>query len=71
MNVDYKKKEIFILVKGLTQGIGEHSLTSEKICIQLTLLWLERNFVWTCVIVEEIVIYLLMVHKFINLKQIF
>ena len=71
MNVDYKKKEIFILVKGLTQGIGKHSLTSEKKCIQLTLLWLERNFVWTCVIVEEIVIYLLMVHKFINLKQIF
>ena len=71
MNVDYKKKEIFILVKGLTQGIGKHSLTSEKKCIQLTFLWLERNFVWTCVLVEEIVIYLLMVHKFINLKQIF
>ena len=30
MNVDNKKKEFFILGKGLTQGIGEHSLTSEK-----------------------------------------
>ena len=30
VNVDNKKKEFFILGKGLTQGIGEHSLTSEK-----------------------------------------
>ena len=30
VHVDNKKKEILILGKGLTQGLGQHSLTSEK-----------------------------------------
>ena len=30
VHVDNKKKEILILGKGPTQGLGEHSLTSEK-----------------------------------------
>ena len=30
VHVDYKGKEISILGKGPTQGLGEHSLTAEK-----------------------------------------
>ena len=30
IHVDNKKKDILILGKGLTQGLGEHSLTAEK-----------------------------------------
>ena len=35
VHVDNKRKDILILGKGPTQGLGEHSLT----CIQLILLW--------------------------------
>ena len=30
VHIDNKKKDILILGKGLTQGLGEHSLTAEK-----------------------------------------
>ena len=30
VHVDNKKKDILIIGKGLTQGLGEHSLTAEK-----------------------------------------
>ena len=43
VHVDNKKKYILSLGKGPAQGLGEHSLTAEK-CIQLILLWQERNF---------------------------
>ena len=32
VHVDYKEKDIFILGKGPTQGLGEQSLTAEKMC---------------------------------------
>ena len=31
-NIDNKGKDISILVKGSTQGLGEHSLSGEKMC---------------------------------------
>ena len=31
-HVDDKKKDILILGKGPTEGLGEHSLTAEKMC---------------------------------------
>ena len=36
--------------------------------IQLVLLKITKNFVWACVITEQIVIYLLMVSKLLNSK---
>ena len=33
VHVDYKEKDIFILGKGPTQGLGEQSLTAEKMCL--------------------------------------
>ena len=42
--IDNKGKDILILGKGPTQGLGEHSLSAEK-CIQLILLKLIQNFV--------------------------
>ena len=43
-HVDNKERDILILEKGPTQGLGEHSLTAEK-CIQLILLIMEKNIV--------------------------
>ena len=31
VHVDNKKKDILIIGKGPTQGLGEHSLTAEKL----------------------------------------
>ena len=42
VHVDYKKKGILILGNGPTEGL-EHALNAKK-CIQLILLWQERNF---------------------------
>ena len=56
-----------ILIKGAAQGL-EHALSAEK-CIQLILLKITKKFGWACILMEEIVIYLLMVKKFMNLKQ--
>ena len=61
--IDNKKKHILILGKGPTQGL-EH-----KKYILLFLLKIIKNPVWACVIMQRTVIYLLMVDKFINLKQ--
>ena len=66
-HIDNKKKDILLLGKGPTQGI-EHTRTAEKY-IQLIILWRERNFASACIIMEQIIIYLLMVQKFINSKQ--
>ena len=65
--IDNRKKDILILGKGPTQEL-EHRLSAEK-CIRLILQWLERNFVLAYVIMEQIVIYLLMVQKLLNSKQ--
>ena len=66
IHVDNKKKDILVLGKGPTQGL-ESTLTAEK-CTQLTLLWQKKRFVWAYTIMQ-IVIYLLMAQKCINLKQ--
>ena len=58
-HIDNKKKDILILGKDPTQGL-EHILTAEK-CIQVILLKRITNFIWACIIMEQIVIYLLMV----------
>ena len=61
--IDNKGKDILILGLDPMQGLGENSLTAEKIySINFTI---KRNFVYT--IMDQIVIYLLMEHKFINL----
>ena len=41
-HIDNKRKEILILGKGLTQGLGEHLLTTEKM---YSINFTERNFV--------------------------
>ena len=61
------KKDISIPGKDPTQGI-EHTLTAEN-CIQSTLLNTIQNFAYACIIMEQIVIYLLMVPKLLNWKQ--
>ena len=64
IHIDNKKKDILVLGRGPTQGL-ESTLTAEKMY--------SINFTVTnkkvCTIMEEIVIYLLMVQKFVNLKQ--
>ena len=58
VHVDNKEKEILILRKGPAQGLGEHSLTAEKMySINFTVT--KKNFVWARIIMEPIVIYLL------------
>ena len=42
VHVDNKKKDILILGKGLMQGLGKHSLTTEKI-YSLISQWLGKN----------------------------
>ena len=66
-HIDNKKKDILVLRKGPTQGL-EHTLTEEKMySINLTVT--KRNFVYACITMEQIVIYLLMAHKFTNAKR--
>ena len=65
-----KEKDILILVGGPTQGIDGTTLTAKK-CIKLILLWLKRNIASGCIIMKQIVIYLLMVQKFIKLSNRF
>ena len=43
IHINNNGKDILVLGKGPTQGLGEHSLTAEK-CIQLLLLLQKRNF---------------------------
>ena len=62
-HIDNKKKDILVLGKGPSQGL-EH----EK-CIQLILQKIMKNIVSACITVEQILTYLLMVQKFINLRQ--
>ena len=42
VHVDNKEKDILILGKGPTEGLGEHSLTAEKM--------FSVNVVWACII---------------------
>ena len=59
VHVDNNKKDFLILGEGPTQGLDGTKLTAEK-NIQSNLLKM-ISFVWACIIMEQIVIYLLMV----------
>ena len=64
--IDNRKKDILIIGKGYAQGL-EHTLSAEKM---YSINFTEHNnkFVWACITMEQIVIYLLMVHKLIKFK---
>ena len=65
VHVDNKKKYISVLGKDPPQGL-EHTLTAEKM---YSINFTEHNkMFWLCVIMEQVVIYLLMVKKYINNK---
>ena len=67
-HIDNKKKDIFILGKGPTQGL-DHTLTAEKMYSTNFTEKTQKNFVSVSIIMEQIVIYLLMVQKWSNSKQ--
>ena len=67
-HIDNKKKNIFILGKGPTQGL-DHTLTAEKMYSTNFTEKTQKNFVSVSIIMEQIVIYLLMVQKWSNSKQ--
>ena len=67
-HIDNKGKVIFILGIGPTQGLGENSLTAEKM-YSIIFIVAKKKFVKVYIIMEQIVIYLLIVQKFTNLKQ--
>ena len=67
IKIDNKKKDILILDKGPTQGL-EHTLSAEKM-YSINFTENNKKFCLNCIITGETVIYLLMVRKFINLKQ--
>ena len=64
---DNKKKDILMVGESPKQGLDGTTLTAGK-SIELILLRLETNFVWACIIMEQIVIYLSMIQKILNLK---
>ena len=68
IHIDNKGKYILILGKGPTQGLGEHSLTAEKM-YSINFRVTKKKFCLSYIIMVQIVIYLSMVQKFINLKQ--
>ena len=68
VHVDNKAKDILILGKGPTQGLGEHLLTAEKM-YSVNITDHRKNIVWACIIMNQTVICLLMVQKLLNLKQ--
>ena len=68
VHVHNKKKDILILSEGPTRELDDTTLTTKKI-IQLILQSIINSYVYDCIIMEQIVIYLLMEKKFINLKQ--
>ena len=67
IHVDNKKKDILVLGRGPTQGL-ESTLSAEKMySIKFTVT--KKSFVRAYTTMEQIVIYLLMAQKCINLKQ--
>ena len=66
VHVDNKKKDILILGEGPTQGLGGTTLTAEKM-YSVNFILTGKNFAY--ITMEQIVIYLLMVQKLLNLKQ--
>ena len=64
-HIDNKKKDILVLGIGPTQGL-EHTLTAEKM-YSINFSVTKKNFVWACITMEKIVIYLSMVQKFLQI----
>ena len=67
--IDNQKKYVSVLGKGPTQGL-EHTLTAEKI-YSINFAENTKTFVWAYIKMEQIVIYLLMVHKLLHSKNRF
>ena len=63
-----KQNNILILGKDFVQGINGTTIYAEKL-YSINFTRNNKNFVSACIIMEQTVIYLLMVHKSINLKQ--
>ena len=68
VHVDNKAKDILIVGKSPTQGLGEHLLTAEKM-YSVNITDHRKNIVWACIIMNQTVICLLMAQKLLNLKQ--
>ena len=67
IKIDNRKKDIFIIGKGPTQWL-ENALSAEKLYSIILLKKYKILFkIW--IIMEQIVIYLLTVHRLLNLKQ--
>ena len=66
-NLDNKGKDILILGKGPTQGLGEHSLSGEKM-YSINFIKVNTKFCLSCIVMEITVIYLLMIQKLLNFK---
>ena len=62
-----EKKYILILGKGPTQGL-EHTLSAEKM-YSINFTENKKKSVWAFIVMEQKAIYLLIVQKFINLKE--
>ena len=60
-HIDNKGNNILISGVGPTQGLGEHSLTAEKM-YSINFTETKKKF-WVCIRMEQIVIYLLMEKK--------
>ena len=65
--IDNRKKDILFSAKVLHKEKSIHSV--QKNCILLTLIKKKQSLVWVSIIMEQIVIYLLMVQKLLNSKQ--
>ena len=65
--IDNRNKDVLILGKVPTQDLA-HTLSPEKM-YSINFTEKDKNYVLVCIITEQIVICLLMVKKFINLKQ--
>ena len=59
MHIDNKKKDILVIGRETTQGLESTSTTEKMYSINLTVT--KKNFCLSCIIMEQIVIYLLMV----------
>ena len=66
--IDNRKKDFLIIGKSLVQGL-EHTLGAEKMYSIYFTEKKQKKFVWACIIMEQIVLYLLMVQKLLNSKE--
>ena len=67
-HIDNKNKKHISSWKGTNTKSRTYGNCRKK-CIPLILLSRRKDFVWACITMEQIVTYLMMVQKFINLKQ--